>query len=493
MIEPEPAVMGLSFAVQLRAASEPAFDPAELGRRIGDYLPVRGRSDVELCDELRLVQAFESMLAGYKAELVIALAAQRPPAPGEAYGGRWGPGEVQLPETSEFFPDELGHVLRCSRTAATDLAETSTVLLTRLPATWGRLADGLLDWPRARAIAAELGWPAKDVPDEVVSLVEAEVLPRATELKIRSLRELVRARLLAHGVDLSEQRRKKAESTANVTLEPGRDGMAELRAAMPLASAAACRDAVDRYARMLKADGDARPIGVLRAEVLADLILRPWDTSRPPVTAQLSITAPIHTLRPGAKGVAEVDGAPITAGLLTEILARLDAVCPGGLQAPAGGSLHISLVDPVSGRLRAVLTRAELQALVRRGCRDHPDDQACACPVLDRPDPVDKYRPSAAQYRFVTTRDRTCRWPGCTNRAVWADLDHVVAHACGGTTACENLCCLCRRHHRIKTHAPGWLFVMTEDGVFTVTSPAGISRTTWPPGMRPTSDDPPPF
>src|SRR3954471_1461898 len=299
--------MGLGFAVQLRAASEPAYDPADLGRRIGEYLPVRGKSDVELCDELRLVQAFESMLAGYKTELVLALAGQRPPQPGEAHGGRWGSGEVCLPETSEFFPDELAQVLRCSRTAATDLAETSQVLLTRLPATWGRRADGLLDWPRARAIAAELGWPAKDVPDELVGLVEAEVLPRAMELKVRSLRELVRARLLAHGVDLSEQRRKQAEDTANVTVVPGRDGMAELRVFLPVARAAACRDAVDRYARMLKADGDPRPIGVLRALAVEDLILRPWDTARPPITAQLTITAPIHSLRPGAKAVAEVD------------------------------------------------------------------------------------------------------------------------------------------------------------------------------------------
>lgn len=484
--------MGLAFAVQLRAASEPAFDPADLGRRISDYLPVAGKTDVELCDELRLVQAFESMLAGYKTELVVALAGHRPPEPGSPLGQRWGPGEVQLPETSEFFPDELGHVLRCSRTAATDLAETSNVLLTRLPATRGRLADGLLDWPRARAIAAELGWPARDVPDAVVHLVEAEVLPRAMEVKVRTLRELIRARLLAHGVDLSEERRTKAESTANVTVEAGRDGMAELKAVLPIASATACRDAVDRYARMLKADGDPRPIGVLRAEVLADLILRPWDASRRPVTAQLTITAPIHALRPDAKAVAEVDGRPITAGLLAEILEQLDAVCPGGLRAPAGGSLDVSLVDPVSGRLRAVVTRGELEALVRRGCPEHPG-APCECPVLDRPDPVDRYRPSAAQYRFVRTRDRTCRWPGCTNQVVWADLDHVIAHACGGQTACENLCCLCRRHHRLKTHARGWVFVMTDDGVFTVTSPAGVSRTTWPPGTRPAADDPPPF
>jgi|tagenome__1003787_1003787.scaffolds.fasta_scaffold20918368_2 hypothetical protein len=518
------AVAGVALAVELRAASEPAFVPEPPRRRIGDVLPVRFRSDVELCGELQRVQAVESMLAAYKTELVLALAAQRPAeldlAEGEPGAATWGPGEVRLPEVSEFFPDELGQVLRCSRAAATELAETSIVLLTRLTATWGRLADGLLDWPRARAIAAELGWPARDVPDSVVHAVEGEVLPRAAGLGIRALRELIRARLLAHGVDLSERRRRDAEQLANVRIVPERDGMSELRAFLPTASATACADAVDRYARMLEADGDTRPLGSLRAVVLADLVLRPWDTSRPPVTAQLTITAPIATLRTqhpaghdgaaasgtgsGPQPIADLDGKPITAACLRSILEQLDAVCPGGLQAPAGGSLAISLVDPVSGRLRAVLTRAQLQALARAGCPDHPagDDEAadCGCPILDRPDPTDRYRPTAAQYRFVRTRDRGCRFPGCANKAGWSDADHVIPHACGGQTACENLCCLCRRHHRLKTHAHGWLFVMTDDGTLTVTTPAGVTRTTRPPGLTPPptrvlpeADDPPPF
>jgi hypothetical protein len=240
---------------------------------------------------------------------------------------------------------------------------------------------------------------------------------------------------------------------------PERDGMSELRAFLPTASATACADAVDRYARLLKADGDTRPLGSLRAVVLADLVLRPWDTSRPPVTAQLTITAPITILRTqhpaghdgaapsgtgsGPQPIADLDGKPITAACLRGILEQLDAVCPGGLQAPAGGSLAISLVDPVSGRLGAVLTRAQLQALARAGCPDHPagDDEAgdCGCPILDRPDPTDRYQPTAAQYRFVRTRDRGCRFPGCANKAGWSDADHVIPHACGGQTACENL------------------------------------------------------
>ena len=88
-------------------------------------------------------------------------------------------------------------------------------------------------------------------------------------------------------------------------------------------------------------------------------------------------------------------------------------------------------------------------------------------------------------------------------RAGWSDLDHVVPHAGGGDTTCENLCCLCRRHHRLKTHAPGWTYTLGDDGVLTVLTPSGVTRTSRPPGYRvlieaprpapDPADDPPPF
>ena len=240
---------------------------------------------------------------------------------------------------------------------------------------------------------------------------------------------------------------------------------------------------------MAKADGDARPIGQLRTEIMADLILRPWDTSRPPVTAHVTVLAPLPVLRAGqgraaagsgggeeggsgqggsgqggsgqggftvptAEDAATVDGAPITAGQLRDLLEQLDALCPGGLQAPTGGSLSVDLIDPVTGALRATVTRRELEQLARRGCREHPTAD-CGCAVLDKPPPVDRYEPTPAQHRFVRARDRTCRQPGCRRPARWTDADHVHPHAEGGETACTNLCALCRRHHRLKTHAPG--------------------------------------
>jgi len=97
---------------------------------------------------------------------------------------------------------------------------------------------------------------------------------------------------------------------------------------------------------------------------------------------------------------------------------------------------------------------------------------------------VDRYRPSPAQQRFGRTRDGTCRHPHCGQPVGRADLDHVEAYGAGGSTDCDNLCCLCRHHHRLKTHAKGWRFVLLPRGVLRVTTPGGITRTTRPPGLR---------
>jgi hypothetical protein len=112
--------------------------------------------------------------------------------------------------------------------------------------------------------------------------------------------------------------------------------------------------------------------------------------------------------------------------------------------------------------------------------------------VLGPPPGTDAYSTTDRQKTFVKLRDRRCRFPNCGQRVGWADLDHVIPHACGGETTCTNLCCLCRSHHWVKTFAPGWRFVLDPDGTRHVTTPTGITRTTRPPGLRPRAPAPPP-
>jgi hypothetical protein len=386
--------------------------------RLGELMPVAFRTPEEKALELERIARIEGQLAAYKVEVAAAFARDRTDADDRPSGTTgaaspaWAPdqGEDRLPGVSEFFPDELALILNCSRAEATSLAEVALTLVERLPTTWAALADGELDWPRARALARELGWPARETEPAMIAEVEAAVLPRAGELSVTKLRALTRRELLRRDASAAEQRRKQAERASDVTVHGAADGQAEVRIFMPAPLATAVGAAVDTYARMAKEAGDRRPIGALRAGVLADLVLRPWDISRPPVTAAVTVLVPLPTLsrppcdRPvrslarsadaGADDVepGEVSGHPITAAQLRELLTDLDVLCPGGLQAPLDGSLDIALVDGDTGALRASLTRPELERFVRRGCPDHPSD-GCRCPVLDRPPPVNRYRP----------------------------------------------------------------------------------------------------
>jgi hypothetical protein len=75
----------------------------------------------------------------------------------------------------------------------------------------------------------------------------------------------------------------------------------------------------------------------------------------------------------------------------------------------------------------------------------------------------------------VRLRDRTCVFPYCHRPARSCDLDHVVAYEENGPpgqTSTDNLACLCRLHHRMKTHA-GWSYYALVPGTFIWHSPHG--------------------
>jgi Domain of unknown function (DUF222) len=196
--------------------------------RLGELMPMAWRSDAEIAAELQRVAEVEARIAAYKAELVMGLARHRPadadPAPGEpgAASPAWAPPtwtwSTVAAEVSEFLCDELAMILNCSRGAATTLFEQSATLLLRLPATWAALADGRLDWPRARKIAAELGWAARETEPAVVRAIEAVILPVAPQLSVKALETAIRRELLARDAAAADRRRRERTRTADVTV-----------------------------------------------------------------------------------------------------------------------------------------------------------------------------------------------------------------------------------------------------------------------------------
>ncbi|GAA3168671.1 hypothetical protein GCM10010531_21980 [Blastococcus jejuensis] len=466
--------------------------------RLSELMPVATRSEAGLALEMRRTNVLDSRLWAHRVDLAVQLAVHRRadrdrPAgrPGAAVPG-WAQSSWVLEGYSEFLVDEVAAINNFSRGEATRFLAVALTLGHRLADTWAALADGELTWSRARAIAEEVNRCGPDVDPHVVATVEAVVLPEAAELSVGALRARVRTEFIRRDAEAADKRRKEALKTADVFLRrTGDEGMSEVVTRLPHEAAAAMLDAIDSAARTAKAAGDQRPIGLIRAEVQANLTLRPWDTSRPAVTARLTILATLNALLPDPAvpggggtptGVGLVDGEPVTAAHLRALLAALDAIGPGGLRAPPEGSLQLDLIGG-GGNLLATLTRPELEAAARRGCPEHGGAAAdCRCPLTGPPPATDAYEATAAQRRFLTSRDRGCRHPGCRARAGWADLDHVLPHGEGGATDCDNLCCLCRRHHRLKTFAPGWAFALDDDGNYLVTTPTGVTRISRPPG-----------
>ena len=93
------------------------------------------------------------------------------------------------------------------------------------------------------------------------------------------------------------------------------------------------------------------------------------------------------------------------------------------------------------------------------------------------------YQPDRHLVRTVRKRDLYCRFPGCVTAARIADLDHVIPFPVGRTVL-TNLACLCRRHHRLKTHGP-WSLSLSPDGLCTwVDRRTGQVHTTEPTDYR---------
>ncbi|RBY83325.1 HNH endonuclease signature motif containing protein [Blastococcus sp. TF02A-26] len=455
-------------------------------------------ADLDLAAEIWSTDAHMAREHAMQAAVIAELARRRAVSRDADPGAGGGPGPdtravrpVALADVSDDFVTELAVIRGCSDGEASKLAAEALLLTGKLAATWSELWAGRITIRKARILLDLLG----DASDAVAAYVQERVLPAAETCDPSRLADRARYHLYRADAAARDRRRREAERRADIHVERTADGLGRLVIDDPLPLVHAARDALGQHARWLRADGDERPIGVLRSATAFDLILRPWDTSRPPVTAQLVIHAAIGTLRGDAGAPpAELDGQVITAAQCRQVLAELDLLDLA--DPPAGGSVLISLDDPATARTVAVATRAELARAAgtgRRVRRRGADRGLTDGPGLRPPPPTTAYRPTAAQRRLVTTRDRTCRMPGCRRRTGSCDIDHVTAHADGGPTTCTNLCCLCRRHHRIKTFARGWAFTLLPDGRLVVRTPSGVTRTTRPPGWAHDPEPDPPW
>jgi hypothetical protein len=165
---------------------------------------------------------------------------------------------------------EVALELTMSQYGASAWTDLAVQLGWRLTATSEALAAGVIDVYRARLIAEATG----KLPDAAARAVEERVLAKAGEQTPGMLRADLRRAVIAADPQGAEERRKAAERQAKVVLYPGEDGTATLSGqGLPAIVAAAAMARISALARARKASGAGGGIDLLRAQVLAGLIL----------------------------------------------------------------------------------------------------------------------------------------------------------------------------------------------------------------------------
>ncbi len=332
---------------------------------------------------------------------------------------------------------------------------------------------------------ATLVSPAEVAEVEGAAVAWLSAQPRTLAALNRRMRRLVLRAKARRGRD---DARDRSHADRDVRVSSRGDGTADLWARLPEADALAVAAALRAGSALARAAGDPRTLAQLRADGLTAAVTgRPGlyglscdvpdhATGRPAVSARIDVAIAWSSLSGRGHEPAEVEGyGPVPPSTVVDLLGTLTQ--NRVVDEPTVRGL---LIDSATGRLVGLagdLGRVTWVDSLRAG---------------------EGYQHSATMDVLAKARDRTCRAPGCHRPATGCDADHIVPWPDGPTTL-PNTAMLCRYHHRLKTHAPGWAMAgsgdddvvwTTPSGRRAATSPDRLPRSKPPPGPR---DDPPPF
>ncbi|MEU9958118.1 DUF222 domain-containing protein [Streptomyces sp. NPDC050982] len=430
-----------AWAALLREQAPSAETAASLDDLKGEWLSPRGRVDA-----LAVVERHLGWLQAKQVELLAAISdhAEGPPsadvpAPGvdmdAVFLGEW-----------DCAVEEVACALKLANSTAAQRLETARLLTGRHPVTLGLLTDGEISYQQARIVAEQCAVLAVDVAGEV----ERALVERMPQQAAGQTRAAVRRQVHRVDPEGAEARHQERVRERKLLSYPQEDGMALFGAVLPAQRAAVMQQVVEAYAVGYGDDG--RTLDQKRADALYDLVVhqqlgpgaRESGSGCRAITTVVHVTVPLDVLMGLDDGPGELKGyGPVTAGQVREIAFA------------AGTVWRRLLVQPASG-------------------------------LLVKTDPL-TYKPTAETARHVVARDQYCAFPSCRMPASRCDLDHVrafdhVRPERGGPTTPENLQPLCRRHHRLKTHHPGWRVARdAHTGAAVWTAPTGHTYINTPP------------
>ncbi|MBU3716308.1 MAG: DUF222 domain-containing protein [Candidatus Nanopelagicaceae bacterium] len=373
--------------------------------------------------------------------------------------------------------EDVATALKLSPNTAQMRIDVARTLTNHLPATCEALSNGDISSSHATLIARETADALdRGVSPDILPFIESKALAHSEFHTAAQVSKKLKTLFAQYAPEVLEEKHEIARDTRTVSVYPEGDGMSTLIALLPSEDAQTVYLAINARIELERshcisanpigsersdfnfgsnsdadADADAdsgtnktgtknlnqttvdtRNIEMKRADALTAIASeflssnsKKIENSKRPIS--INVTVDLPTLLGLAENPAELEGhGPIPASIARKLA--------------ADGKWRKFVTDPLTGNLLDM-------------GRNH-------------------YLPSQYLVDFLTARDRTCRFPGCSHPARLSDIDHAKSWEEGGHTNPENLGFLCRRHHRLKTHG-GWRLESHVDGSCTWTSPQG--------------------
>jgi hypothetical protein len=390
------------------------------------------------------------------------------------------------PLVAEFCVAELGTTLGISSTAAKKLIGHALELRHRLPRLWEQVHAGQVPAWRARAVADTTIHTSPALTREAAGFVDAQVAAVAGRIGQAQLDRLVAETIKRYDLAVADPSQDPEDGWQHVDprhVTVNKDdvhyaGTLHLEADLDLADALDLDRAVAHHAAVQKALGSELSLDARRAKALGDLAR---------TQTALDLAFQDGGVEDGGVGTSTSTNAHADA----HAHAHADADDQPNLPAAREVVIHAHFDASMSGEQTVFGPtgrmengqRLVLLDQIKSWCAD-TRTKITIKPVIDLNTPLTTqgYDIPDRIREQVQLRDRTCVFPRCTRPARGCDIDHVIAYdheadAEGrpqpGPTTTDNLACLCRFHHRLKTHSP-WTYRMVERGVFEWTSPHGL-------------------
>jgi hypothetical protein len=370
------------------------------------------------------------------------------------------------PLVAEFCVAELGTSLGISTTAAKKLIGHALELRHRLPRLWAQVHAGHVPAWRARAVADTTIHTSPALTAEAAGFVDSQVAAVAGRIGTAQLDRLVAEAIKRYDLAVADPSKDPEDGWQHVDprhVTVNKDdvhyaGTLRIEAEVDIADALDLDRAVAHHAATQKTLGSQLPLDARRAKALGDL-------------ARTQTALDLAFQDGAVKGDSDDESTDnLPAAREVVIHAHFDATFSGDATVfgPTGrmeNGQRLALLDQIRSWCADTRTKVTVKPVIDLNTQ-------LTAQGYDIPDRLREQ---------VQLRDRTCVFPRCTRPARGCDIDHVIPYDHDaeadsrpqpGPTRTDNLACLCRFHHRLKTHS-AWTYRMVEPGIFEWTSPHG--------------------